>query len=249
MDGGLIALFAGVGLLVGLLIGSVGIGGVLLAPALVYLGGIEVHVAVATAMWVFLFSGVLATALFARRGSIDWRMAGWLCLGAMPAAFAGALTMAALPGRLLELVIAGFVIFSGARALARQIRPASAGQSRHGWKFVGVGAVTGFGSALSGTGGPLILLPILIWLKLPVLAAVGLGQAIQIPVSALGTAGNLIGGYVDSALGAAIALVVMAGVTIGTRIAHAVSAVTLARAVAVVLIFTGIFMAARIVWP
>ena len=50
-------------------------------------------------------------------------------------------------------------------------------------------------------------------------------------------------------LGVAIAVVVMAGVAIGARIAHAVSAGTLARAVAVVLILTGLYMAARIVWP
>lgn len=248
MGGGLIALFAGVGLLVGLLVGSVGIGGVLLVPALVYLGGIEVHVAVATAMWVFLFSGVLATVLYARRGSIDWRMAAWLCVGAMPAAFVGALTMAAMPGRLLELIIAGFVMFSGVNALARGNRPAAT-QVHRGGQIVAVGAITGFGSALSGTGGPLILLPILMWLKLPMLAAVGLGQAIQIPVAALATAGNLLGGYVDIALGTAIALVVMAGVAIGARIAHAVSGRVLARAVAVVLILTGLFMGVRIVWP
>lgn len=248
MGGGLIALLAGVGLLVGILVGSVGIGGVLLVPALVYIGDIEVHVAVATAMWVFLFSGVLATVLYARHGTIDWRMAAWLCLGAMPAAFAGALAMAAIPGRLLELIIAGFVILSGVNAIARGNRPASA-QVHRGWKYVAVGAITGFGSALSGTGGPLILLPILMWLKLPVLAAVGLGQAIQIPVSALATAGNLIGGYVDIALGTAIAAVVMAGVAVGARIAHAVSGRALARAVAVVLILTGLFMVVRIVWP
>ncbi len=37
-------------LVVGLLIGCVGIGGVLLTPALVYVGGLDFHLAAATSM-------------------------------------------------------------------------------------------------------------------------------------------------------------------------------------------------------
>jgi uncharacterized membrane protein YfcA len=48
-------------LLVGLLIGCVGIGGVLLPPALVYLGGLDFHLATATSVWAFLFCGVAGT--------------------------------------------------------------------------------------------------------------------------------------------------------------------------------------------
>ena len=48
-------------LLVGLLIGCVGIGGVLLPPALVYVGGLEFHLAAATSAWAFLFCGVAGT--------------------------------------------------------------------------------------------------------------------------------------------------------------------------------------------
>ena len=48
-------------LLVGVLIGWVGIGGVLMTPALVYVGGLGFHLAAATSMWAFLFAGTAGT--------------------------------------------------------------------------------------------------------------------------------------------------------------------------------------------
>jgi uncharacterized membrane protein YfcA len=67
-----IALLLACTLLVGALIGSVGIGGVLLAPALAFLGGLDVHEAMGTSMWAFVFTGIAGTASFSRRGSLDW---------------------------------------------------------------------------------------------------------------------------------------------------------------------------------
>ena len=65
-------------LVVGMLIGCVGIGGVLLTPALVYVGGLGFHLAAATSMWAFLFAGVAATSIYSKHGrSIGaWRR-GW----------------------------------------------------------------------------------------------------------------------------------------------------------------------------
>ncbi len=59
----LLAALGAIGLIAVVLIGCVGIGGVLLVPALVYLGGIEVHAAIATCLWVFLFSVVAGARL------------------------------------------------------------------------------------------------------------------------------------------------------------------------------------------
>jgi uncharacterized membrane protein YfcA len=51
-----------------------------------------------------------------------------------------------------------------------------------------IGAGVGYVSALTGTGGPVSLMPVLLALKVDVLSAVGLGQAIQVPIGALATA-------------------------------------------------------------
>ncbi len=46
------------GILTGLLIGLVGVGGVLLAPLLHYVWDVDLHRAMATSSWSFLFTGV-----------------------------------------------------------------------------------------------------------------------------------------------------------------------------------------------
>ncbi len=152
------ALFAGtLGLVIGVLVGTTGIGGVLLVPALVFLWGFDVHVAVATAMAAFMLGGFAAALSYGRRGSIDWRAAGWLCAGAMPAAFLGTYAMAAVPAPVLELGIAAFIIAAGANALRRRKaddtitdRPALAPVA-----LVAIGVFTGMVSALNGTAGPM----------------------------------------------------------------------------------------------
>ena len=69
--------------IVGILIGAIGIGGVLLVPTLTYLLGLGIHVAIATAMFTYLFSGAVGAIEYARQNSIHWSMAVWLCLGAV----------------------------------------------------------------------------------------------------------------------------------------------------------------------
>ena len=76
-------------LLVGFLVGSVGVGGVLLPPALTYIVGMNIHLAMATSMFSFLFTGAVGTVMYSRKRSVDWRMVGWLTLGITPAALLG----------------------------------------------------------------------------------------------------------------------------------------------------------------
>jgi uncharacterized membrane protein YfcA len=245
------ALFAGVlGLVIGVLVGTTGIGGVLLVPALVFLWGFDVHVAVATAMAAFMLGGFAAALLYGRRGSINWPVAGWLCFGAMPAAFVGTYAMAVVPTQVLELGIAGFIIAAGANALRRR-KATSAVADRPApapLVLVAIGIFTGVVSALSGTAGPITLLPILLWLRLPILAAVGLAQAIQFPITLLASVGNIIEGRVDVAVATVVAVTIVVGIVIGTRIAHGITTATLARLVAAVLVATGVMMAARVVF-
>src|SRR5918997_4903809 len=106
-------------LLVGLLIGCVGIGGVLMTPSLVYLGGLGFHLAAATSMWAFLFAGAAGTSIYARHGSIDWRMAAWLGAGVVPAAFAGAWANVALSEGVLMVLLAALMVVTGVDALLR----------------------------------------------------------------------------------------------------------------------------------
>ena len=229
----------------GLLIGCVGIGGVLLVPVLSLIG-IEVHAAIAASMFSYLFSGVIGSWLYARKASIDWTSALWLGAGAMPGALAGALLAARLSGGVLLGLVGAAVMFAGLRELLR--RPVAGDHKNRVLpvtSLVSIGVAVGIGSALTGTGGPVLLVPLLMWLHMPVLAAVGLSQAIQIPIAGLASAGNLWAGQLDIGLGTLLGLGVAVGTALGARIAHALPSRFLTRLVACVLLLIGALLVVR----
>jgi uncharacterized membrane protein YfcA len=235
-------------LLVGVLIGCVGVGGVLLPPALVYLGGFGFHAAAATSTWAFLFCGAAGTLSYSGRRSIDWRMAVWLGAGVVPTAIAGAWANAALPEALLMAILAGLMMLTGADALLRS--PDDAGRERplRAPALLAIGAFVGFGSALTGTGGAVLLVPVLLLLRTPMLAAVGAAQVVALPIVVFSTTGYVLYGSVDFALGTAAGLVGAVGVVAGARIAHAAPATALRRVVATALLCAGLLIAARTAW-
>jgi hypothetical protein len=238
------ALIAAAALVVGLFIGTVGVGGILLVPALAYLGGLTVHAAAATALFTFVFTGILGTVLFQRRGSIDWRITAPVCVGAVVFSVLGAWAASRLGARPLALVIAAIVIFAGAYILLPSRREGHRDGHAAGERamLLGVGAVSGFGSGLSGAGGPLFSVPIMVLAGFVPLAAVGTSQVLQIVAAVFGTAGNLAYGAIDFRMAAWITAFELAGVVAGVRLAHAVSVGTLRRLAAVLCIVVGALM-------
>ena len=236
----MVAALFGISLLAGVMIGCIGIGGVILVPALHYLAAIPIHIAIAAAMPAYFVSGAIGTFAFWRRGSVAWNMAAPLWIGAMPAALAGALIGERAPAHVLEFLIGLLTVGSGLQSLlASQPGTMTADRPLSPPHLAGIGAFTGFASALTGTGGPLVLVPILLWWKLPVLTAIGLAQAIQLPIALLATAGNAATGGIDPALCANLAAGVALGTWAGARIAHAVPRAALKRLVSGVLIVAG----------
>ena len=235
---------------VGVLIGSVGVGGILLVTALIYLAGIDIHIAIASCLFSYAFSGLVGAWVYAKQGSIRWSSGLWLCAGAMPGAWLGATVVNKLASDWVVLIIAAFVIFAAFNSIRSAKAALSTKTDNHTQQplfdaplpLMLVGMVTGMGSALSGSGGPLILVPALVWFKWPVLTAVGLGQLIQIPVSLLADVANFQAGTIDLPLGMLIAAVVTAGVTLGARIAHRQPAALLRKAVIAALILAASWM-------
>ncbi len=238
---------AGFSVFVGALIGAVGIGGVLLVPFLSHVAKLDVHISITAAMFGYVFAGATGAALYARAGSIRWAMVGWLVLGAMPAAFLGAATVSAASTQVLEVAITGLLLFAGVNALRATRESAERPDRLAPTALLLIGAVTGFGSAMTGTGGPLILVPLLVWLRIPVLAAVGLSQATQFPIASMATVGNFLYGDIDFLVGGVVAAALVAGVAIGAKLAHAIRPKTLARVVAFIIIAVGLFMSARLI--
>lgn len=236
---GLVAI-AALGLTAGTLIGCVGIGGVILVPALSYIVGIPIHTAIPAAIAAFLVSGVVGSFAYWRAGSVPWNMAKPLFYGAMPAALVGALTSSLAPAGLLEAAIGLLTAVSGLNTyFAKPPTVHSAAAELTSAQLLAAGGITGFASALTGTGGPLVLVPILMWLNCPVLASVGMAQVIQLPIALLATTGNVAVGRIDWLLAATLAVGLAIGTWAGAKIAHAVPRATLRSLVAIVLSAVG----------
>lgn len=237
------ALLLVVSFLVGALIGAVGVGGILLIPALSALSGLSIHEAAATALFSFLFTGLLGTYLFHRRGSINWTLAVPVCTGAALFAFFGAWANSRLHAPQLAVILAGVIIFAGVytlRSWGSAARPALEGRnSAQGTLLLGIGAVAGFGSGLTGVGGPALSVPMMVLFGFPALPTIGVGQVIQILAAVSGTLGNLRYGTINYHVAALVTVFEVAGVVLGVRIVHAINATILRRFVAVLCIAVG----------
>ena len=241
-------LLAAVAVAVGFFIGAVGVGGVLLIPFLVLLGGLDIHAAAATALFTFLFTGLLGTWLFQRRGSIRWRLALPVCAGATLAGYLGAAAASRVDPRPLTLLIAAIIMVAGLWVL----RPApERASSRDGGgpgdtaTLLGVGAASGFGSGLSGAGGPLFSVPMMVLLGFSPLAAIGVSQVLQIVAAVSGSLASVQDGRIDFALAAWVTAFELAGVVAGTWLAHTVDGAVLRRLAAWLCIAVATLMAVR----
>jgi uncharacterized membrane protein YfcA len=237
---------ASISLVVGFFIGAVGVGGILLIPALVWLGGVPIHQATATALLSFLFTGLAGTWMFQRRGSIDWNIARPVLAAALVFSYLGARVNAVIDAHALTLIIALIIVFAGAYILL----PAPRGQvvRRNGrgraqqLLLLTVGAVAGFGSGLSGAGGPLFSVPLMLVLGFVPLAAIGASQVLMIASALSGTLGNLQFGSIEFSLAGWITLFELAGAVAGARAAHAASVNVLRRMAAGLCVLTGLLM-------
>lgn len=227
-------------LVIGFFIGAIGIGGVLLTPWLTQIVGLPVRDAIIISSFAFIGTGIAALIVSARSlreaGNFDWRLVG----ATVPGALAGAWALSVIPGRLALSLLALLTMVAGIRVLfvgpTRSDGPAPA-RSAPG---LPIGALTGFASALTGTGGPMVLTPILLWRGVPILTAVLLGQLVQLPIALTATAGNLYMGNVDVGAGIGIGLMLVPGAFLGRRVAQSLPLVALSRIVAVTLVAAGV---------
>ncbi len=242
---GELALTACAALVIGALIGAIGIGGVLLTPWLTHVIGLPVREAIVISSFAFIGTGVAALVISRRSlqgaNSVNWS----LIFATVPGALLGAWALAIIPVRLALALLAVLTIAVGTRALLRR-------ESRHAHQAASasvpgftVGGVTGFASALTGTGGPMVLVPILVWQGSAMRDAILLGQAVQLPIAAMASAGNFYLGGVDIAAGAAIGLMLVPGAFLGHRLAGILPLVTLTRLVGVTLIAAGLSFAIK----
>jgi uncharacterized membrane protein YfcA len=225
----------------GLLVGLTGIGGVLLVPVLTGAAGLPLERAVAACMLGFLFSGLYSAFIHLRRARLPPRPVAALCLAAACGAALGAATLDALPALGVRLLVAALALASGLHALAS--RQAAGGRLPGTAWLAFLGFLVGYGSAISGTGGPVMLIPILLALRTPVSAAIALGVTAGMPITAAATAVYAAEGRIDLPLALTLAALLVAGTWVGARLSARLSGRALTVTVAWTLVGVGLWFA------
>jgi len=240
-------------LFAGLAVGMTGIGGLLVVPALTALAGMPVARAVPATTLAFLFTGIAATLHLQWRrrasggvgavasGSPDGQGLVALQASALIGAGAGAMTLTLLPSVGVQLALALLSLLSGLQTLAGRVPPDDASRHLSVAAQVGIGFAVGIGSAWSGTGGPILLLPILMWLAMPTRSAIAMAQAVQLPIALSATAVNLWAGQLDIALGITLGALLIVGWAAGVWVATRMHTARLRQALGWLLIGIGLW--------
>lgn len=212
-------------LLFGAGIGATGIGGVGVVPALVGFAGEPVDRAIPVAQAAFVVTGLVGAAMHRREMAGLDREVVRLMMWSAGGAVAGAMLMPLIAGVWLEVALgvlmAAVGVFEIVRRSPRSL-PTPGARPRANPPFRIVGCGVGLGSALTGTGGPILFVPAMLLAGADVRRTVALAQLIQVPIAGAGTAVHVARGALDlrltAAVGAALALGVVAGALIARRL-------------------------------
>jgi len=316
---------AAIGLVAGTLIGTVGVGGIIVVPSLLEFQDAEARLGVkgiiASAMFSYIFVGIAGGYAYWKKSDfVVWGSAAWMCLGALPGGFLGALVLEYISGIVIKLVLYALVLGSSLFALLRTWQEAqkkakqqlfaalakggvaeaaedvdalggrttsytaaiaTGGDGADADAGVGVGVgvgvgtdaedaaeekpwetrkgrglrvvigmFAGFASALTGTSGPVVLLPILFCFGWQIHDAAGSAQMIQFPIAVAATiSGQFLSSEdIDYALGACIAAGIVPGAFMGAAIAFKLKAETLKTLVATILVLASIFLVGKLIY-
>lgn len=251
------ALTALVNLIVGLLIGWCGVAGFLLPIYFTGYLGLPVQTTLALSFFDFTLSGAVGAWNFHRKDNLDLRAALLLGAGSLCGALAGVWLNSLLPPGAAKLLLYIVVLASGASILLREYLPKGekspsgiAKQPITGQPLpmVLLGLATGTICSLSGAGGPVLVMPLLVVLGMGVHMAIGVALLDSVFISLPAFIGYAAGGCL-SGMGPMLLVCGVchtAGVFVGSLSAHKIRQKPLKTGVAVFSVALAIYMLATL---
>lgn len=236
-------------LVVGLLISWSGVAGFLLPILFVNFNHLTARQALALSFLCFAVSGAIGAFGYHRKGQLTLRTGLLLGSGSLAGAALGAAANQLLPTATVKTLLYMVVLLSGLSILVRQLmsrqqKGPAAASSPSPAVLIPLGLVTGALCALSGAGGPVVVMPLLVALGVPAKDAVGVAllDSVFIALPALGVYG-LQGGFTGLwPLAAVCAAAHGMGVAAGSATSHLVPQEGLKRGVAVFSICFSLYM-------
>ncbi len=242
----LISLAAGIG------ITAVGPGGVLMTIGLYAFTALSPAAVAGTAIVTHIGTGLVGTAAYVRSGQLRQRATRRLALILSTSALLGVPLGMWINahvskhgfGVLLGLFTAAIGLLVWHRQHGGHAHPAEPEHPALSPALaVMVGLCVATASSLFGLGGPMVCVPLLVALKVPVLAALAAAQAQSVVGSGIGAAGYALRGVIDWPLAAFIAVPQISGVVVGWKIAHSVPTRQLRYALAGILMALAPYLA------
>jgi uncharacterized membrane protein YfcA len=228
------------GMIVGFTVGMTGMGGgALMTPILVLVFGISPSTAVSSDLLASLVMKPIGARVHSNKGTINWTLVRWLCIGSVPSGFAGVFIVKGLgSGKQVEhdltillgwaLLVASVAmvakaVLQGREAKRLASRAEQPNEQPHTIKPIPtllVGIVGGLivGMTSVGSGSLMIVLLMLLYPRLSARTLVGTDLVQAIPLVGAATLGHLLFGDISFSLTGALLLGCLPGVYLGARV-------------------------------
>jgi uncharacterized protein len=248
-------LYTGTGFVVGTLVGLTGVGGgALMTPILILLFGVHPAVAVGTDLLCAAMTKMGGTLTHALSRTIDWRIAGWLAVGSVPAAATTLFVLSRVHNvldagdRLITSVLGLALILTAIALLFRQhildyfvARIGELKERPARILTILLGAALGVCVTLSSIGAGAIGVTVLLVLypRLPLVRIVGSDIAHAVPLTLVAGLGHWLLGSTDWSLLGSLLMGSLPGIIIGSYASARVPDWVLRSILATMLVFVG----------
>ncbi len=226
------------GLLAGALGGLMGVGGgIILVPLLVHALDKGQHEAQGTSLAFITVTAIVAAVPYFRQGNLDFVLAGWLILGAVPGVLLGAALARRIAARRLRQAFGVLVLATAIRILIEAPAHTEVGSVWPHALNVLLGGVVGCLGGLLGVGGGTILVPILVLAeRIPQHLAQGISLLMILPTGMVGALSHARHGHVIRALLPGLMTGGAMGALLGALLAQRIDAPMLSRLFALLLL-------------
>ena len=252
-----VLILAGLG--VGIVVGLTGMGGgALMTPLLVLVFGVPPLAAVSSDLAASAVMKPFGGWVHARRGTVNWSLVRWLCLGSVPSAFCGVLLTRLIPGQAavqeyvqyalgIALLLAATGLVAKAAAGRARAEPASTIAADPPLRLrplptvllgMGGGLVVGLTSV--GSGSLIIVILLALYPRLRPNSLVGTDLVQAVPLVAAAAFGHLLFGDLQFDLAGAILIGSVPGVLLGARLSSRAPAGIVRAGLVVVLLASGL---------
>ena len=236
----------GCALAIGAGLGATGIGGFLLIPALMQWLDLPIQAAIGTVLASGVLSALWGLWLYRGQLAIATDVALPLALGGLAMGLAGGTLNARLPAAAVTALLGGVMVLASLQAF-RRLRPTPSGvPGSVAWsKAAAIGALAGLVAGLTGAGGPLVSVPLLLAVAYPLPLAIGASQWLQLAANASAIVPFLALDLVHWQALAWLMPLMWLGMWLGLALARRVSPARMRTLVATVGAITGLWMLAR----